>query len=405
MEQPVYDLLEGVKVVEVAAWLFAPSCGAILADWGADVIKVEPPKNGGDPYRGFFHAGPVNPTIELANRGKRSIGIDVSTPEGREALLRLVADADVFVTSLLPGPRSRLRIDVEDIRAVNPSIIYVRASGYGPRGPDAETPGYDAAAAWARVGFADYLTPPDAPDPIQPPGGIGDCVGGLSGAGAVAAALFRRQRTGVPAEVDLSLLAGGMWMNATILMTHANPGQDGPVMQHRDRFAPRNPLSNNYKTKDGRWIALVVIQPDPHWESFCEHIGRPELVDDPRFANFHARAEHNRELVTILDEVFASRTVDEWRDRLSTFRGVWAVNQSPAEVVDDPQVLANGYIVPGEEPGPPMRAVSSPAQFDGRPLGPVRRAPEFGQHTEELLLECGYSWEQIIAMKDAGAIV
>lgn len=402
----MYELLAGVRVVEVASWLFGPSCGAILADWGADVIKVERSTGGGDPYRGFFHSGAVNPTIELANRGKRSIGLDLSAPEGRDVLLRLVADADVFVTSLLPDSRSRLGVDVADIRSANPSIVYVRASGYGPVGPDARTPGYDAAAAWARVGFADYLTPPEASDPIQPPGGIGDCVGGLTGAGAVAAALYRRERTGVASEVDVSLLAGGLWMNATILMTYANPGPDGPAMRRRlDRRAARNPLSNNYKTKDGRWIALVVIQPDPHWESFCRHVDRPEWVQDPRFVDFHARAEHSGELVDLLDEAFQSRTVAEWCERLATFSGVWAVNQSPEEVLTDPQVLANGYLQPGQEPGPAMRAVSSPAQFDGRPLGPVPRAPEHGQHTEELLLEHGYSWAQITAMKDAGTII
>jgi crotonobetainyl-CoA:carnitine CoA-transferase CaiB-like acyl-CoA transferase len=401
----MYDVLSGVKVVEVAAWLFGPSCGAILADWGADVVKIEPTTNGGDPYRGFFHTGPVNPTIELANRGKRSVALDLSTSAGQETLSRLVADADVFTTSYLPASRGRLRIDVDDIRAANPSIIYVRASGYGPRGPDAETPGYDAAAAWARAGFADFLTPPEAADPIPPPGGIGDCVGGLAAAGAIAAALFKRERTGVASVVDVSLLGTALWMNATILMSHANPGPDGPVMYRRDRFTPPNPLTNNYRTKDGRWIALVVIQPDPHWRSFCEHIDHPDLVDDPRFVDFHARKAHARELVELLDAEFSKRTLAEWRERLDGFTGVWDVNQSPQEVVDDPQVLANGYITAGQDPGPAMQAVASPAQFDGQALGPVSRAPEHGQHTEELLLACGYSWDEIGALKEVEVVL
>jgi crotonobetainyl-CoA:carnitine CoA-transferase CaiB-like acyl-CoA transferase len=401
----MYDVLQGVKVVEVAAWLFAPSCGTILADWGADVLKVEPPTNGGDPYRGFFHNGPVNPTIELANRGKRSVALDLSSDAGHEALLRLVADADVFVTSYLSGPRGRLRIEPEDIQTVNPSIIYVKASGYGPRGPNADTPGYDAAAAWARAGFAHYLTPPDAADPIPPPGGIGDCVGGLTAAGAIAAALFKRERTGSPSVIDVSLLASALWMNDTVLMSYANPGPDGPAFHRRDRFTARNPLSNNYRTRDGRWIALVVIQPDPHWHSFCEHIERLDLVDDARFVDFHARMANAAELVAILDEEFATRTLDEWRKRLDGFTGVWDVNQSPEEVVDDPQVMANGYFLPGQYPGPPMRAVASPVQYDGQPLGPVPRAPEHGQHTDEVLLAAGYSWDEIIAMKSAGAVL
>lgn len=359
----------------------------------------------GDPYRGFFHTGPVNPTIELANRGKRSVAVDLSTPAGREVLMRLVAEADVFVTSLLPGSRGRLGIDVADIRAANPSIIYVRASGYGPRGPEAETPGFDAAVAWARVGIAQFLTEPDAYQPTHPPGGIGDCVGGLSGAGAIAAALYKRARTGVASEVDISLLAGGMWMNATVLMTEANAGPEGSLMRRVDRGLVRNPLSNSYRTKDGRWLSMVVIQPDPHWRGFCQHIGRPELADDPRFADFHARMTHNSELIGLLDEVFASRTLDEWRAALGTFDGVWDVLQTPAEAVCDPQALANNYLLPGEEPGPPLSAVASPAQFDGQPLAAARRAPEHGQHTEEVLLAYGYSWDDLAALKEQGAII
>jgi crotonobetainyl-CoA:carnitine CoA-transferase CaiB-like acyl-CoA transferase len=401
----MYDVLHGVKVIEVAAWLFAPSCGTILTDWGADVFKIEPADNGGDPYRGFFHNGPVNPTIELANRGKRSVALDLSSESGREALQRLVADADVFVTSLLPGPRGRLKIDVEDIRAANPSIVYVRASGYGFRGPDAETPGYDAAAAWARGGFADFLTPAGAQEPIPPPGGIGDCVGGLTMAGAIAAAMFKRERTGQPSVVDVSLLGAALWMNATVLMSHANPGPDGPAMQKRERGSARNPLTNNYKTKDGRWIALVVIQSDPHWRSFCEHLGRPDLFDDPRFMDFEARMTNARELVALLDDEFGSRTVADWRERLRGFTGVWDVNQAPAEVVSDPQVLANGYVVPGQGPGPALQAIASPVQFDEKALGPVPRAPEHGAHTDESLLTVGYSWDEIIAMKVAGAVL
>jgi crotonobetainyl-CoA:carnitine CoA-transferase CaiB-like acyl-CoA transferase len=400
-----YDVLAGVKVVEVAAWLFAPSCGAILADWGADVLKIETPHHGGDPYRGYFHPGAVNPTIELANRGKRSVALDLSTLGGREALLRLVADADVFVTSLLPGPRSRLRIDVDDIRAVNPSIVYVRATGYGTRGPDAETPGYDAAASWARAGFGDVLTPPESAQPIPPPGGIGDCVGGLTGAGAVAAALYKRATTGEPVDVDVSLLHSGMWMNATILMMHANAGPEGSQMGRTDRRASPNPLVNSYKTKDGRWLWMVVIQPDPHWHSFCEHIGRPDLIDDPRFADFHARREHNTALIDILDAVFGSATIDEWRERLRTFSGVWDVSQTPQEVIDDPQARANAFVATGEEPGPPLTAVTSPAQFDNVVMATVPRAPEHGQHTEEVLLEYGFSWDEISALKEQGAVI
>jgi crotonobetainyl-CoA:carnitine CoA-transferase CaiB-like acyl-CoA transferase len=401
----VYDVLDGVKVLEVAAWLFAPSCGTILADWGADVVKIEPPTNGGDPYRGFFHNGPVNPTIELANRGKRSVALDLASDTGHDALSRLVADADVFVTSRLPDVQRRLRITLDDIRAINPSVVYVRATGYGPRGPNAETPGYDAAAVWARGGFADWLTPEGADDPIPPPGGIGDCVGGLTMAGAISAALFKRERTGEPSVIDVSLLGSALWMNATILMSHANPGPNGPAFHTRDRLAPPNPLSNNYRTRDGRWIALVVIQPDPHWGSFCAHIDRPDLLEDPRFGDFQARMEHAEELVEILDTEFASRTLAEWRRCLDGFTGVWDVNQSPSEILEDSQVIANGYLCEADGPGPSVRAVASPVQFGEQPLGPVRRAPDHGAHSDETLLAAGYSWDQIVAMKVSGAVL
>jgi crotonobetainyl-CoA:carnitine CoA-transferase CaiB-like acyl-CoA transferase len=288
---------------------------------------------------------------------------------------------------------------------VNPSLIYVRASGHGPRGPDAETPGYDAAVVWARSGFADFLTPPDSEQPPPQPGGVGDCVGGLSGAAAVAAALFKRERTGEPSEVDISLLHGGVWMAATLVMAAANAGPEGSVMRYVGRRGMRNPLCNTYKTKDGRWLAMVVIQPDPFWVSFCEHVDRGDLIDDPRFVDFEARMTNCTELIDILDEVFATRTLDEWRDRLQTFDGVWSVNQSPDEVADDPQVIANGYLVAGAEPGPPLSVVTAPAQFDNEPLTSSRRAPEHGQHTEEILLETGYTWDDIVELKQQGAII
>jgi crotonobetainyl-CoA:carnitine CoA-transferase CaiB-like acyl-CoA transferase len=222
-------------------------------------------------------------------------------------------------------------------------------------------------------------------------------------AGAVAAALFKRERTGQPSVVDVSLLGTALWMNATVLMTHANPGPEGPAMAPRDRRQPRNPLTNSYKAKDGRWIALVVIHPDPHWRNFCEHIGRMDLFDDARFVDFEARMTNAHLLVTILDEEFLSRTSAEWRKRLKGFTGVWDVNQTPAEVTIDPQVLANGYVVPGQDPGPHLQAVASPVQFDEQPLGPVPRAPEYGAHTDNTLLDAGYPWDEIIAMKVAGA--
>ena len=398
----MYELLSGVRVVEVAAWLFAPSAGAILSDWGADVIKVEHPETG-DPYRGYFRTRDVSPAIELANRGKRSVALDLTTADGREVLYRLVEGADVFVTSFLPDVRRKLGIDLDDIRARNADVIYVRTTGHGPKGPDAEVGGFDLAACWARAGFSDFLTAPGAAQPVQQPGGIGDCVGGLGVAGGVSAALFRRERTGEATEIDVSLLHGGLWMFSVVLMNLANEAASGHKVARHQRMEVPNPLVNSFRAKDDRWLWLVLLQPDPHWPSLCEHLGRPDLIDDPRFADFAARAEHRAECVGVLDEVFATRTLDEWRVALKTFTGVWAPNQSPAEVLVDPQVVANGYISESDD-GANVQIVTSPVQFGGRALGDVRRAPEHGQHTEEVLLEQGFSWDAITELKESGAI-
>jgi crotonobetainyl-CoA:carnitine CoA-transferase CaiB-like acyl-CoA transferase len=400
----MYDVLDGVKVVEVSAWLFAPAAGAILADWGADVLKIET-VDGGDPYRGYFATGAVAPTIELANHGKRSLAVDLRTKEGREVLSKVLASADVFVTSLLPESRKRLRIDLDDVRADNPSIIYARATGQGIRGPDAEVGGFDLAVAWARSGIANYLTLPGSAQPVHQPGGTGDCVGGLSLAGAVAAALYKRERTGVPSEIDASLLHTGLWMFAVVLNMEANRGVGGVDMTRGSRTEMPNPLVNSYRTKDDRWIWMVVIQPDPHWTSFCEHIGRPELATDERFATFEARATNRDDCIRELDEAFGSATLDEWRERLATFSGVWAICQTVQEALSDPQVVANGYLSPIEGHAVQARSVASPVQFDQTPLGAVQAAPAHGQQTEEVLLEYGLSWEDISALKDRGAIL
>jgi len=410
----VYDVLKGVKVVELAEWLFAPSCGAILADWGADVIKIERPP-AGDSYRGIYHTGVVSPAMEQANRGKRSMSLNVATEEGKEILSKLVANADIFVTSYLPASRKRLGIELEDIRAMNPSVIYVRATGQGARGPDAEIGGFDISSAWARSGMSDYVTDPNADQPVQPPGGFGDCVAGLSAAGAIAAALFRRERTGQPTEVDVSLLHGAFWMFSIVLMMEANSNletdsendstvQGLDIQKRFTRIERVNPLVNPYRTKDGRWIWLVVMQPDPHWLEFCEIMQDPELAE-PRFASFESRRQNFTELVRVLDRTFESSTCAEWIEKLSGFSGIWCVANTPREAIEDPQVAANGYLAKTEGGSPNVMMVTSPAQFDGKDLGVVHRSPEYGQHTEEVLLELGYDWEGIADLRDRDALL
>jgi crotonobetainyl-CoA:carnitine CoA-transferase CaiB-like acyl-CoA transferase len=405
--------LAGIRVVEVATHVFVPAAGALLAEWGASVVKVEPPE-GGDPYRGLVTAGlhrlhgGHDPYVQSANRAKRSVGIDLGHPEGRALLGRLLAAADVFTTSLRAPTLARLRLTVPDVRADNPAIVYVRGTAFGARGPDADRGGYDTGAYWARSGMQAVFTPPDAPAPRPTRPAFGDLVGALGLAGAVGTALYRRATTGEPSVIDGSLLAAGMWQLGPDIV-NARLGDDSHARQP-DRYAAANPLMLPYRTADRRWVALMVLSPDRHWRALCDLVGRPDLAGDPRFADTESRGANARACVEALERAFAQHPLAEWRRRLAGFAGEWAVVQEPAELYDDPQVRANGYVtgVPmgggGIDGGVRVPMVTSPVQFDERPGRPTR-APEPGEHTEEVLLELGLTWPAISALKDRGAIL
>jgi crotonobetainyl-CoA:carnitine CoA-transferase CaiB-like acyl-CoA transferase len=400
----MYDMFEGIKVIEVASWTFIPTTGVVLADWGADVIKVEHPTQP-DPQRGLTGilalTGGVNPMLEVPNRGKRGVAIDLSTAEGRQLLYRMVEGADVFLTNYLPSVAAKLGIGVEEIRGRNDRIIYGRGTGQGTRGAEAERGGFDMAASWSRGGTGFAMTPPDGEPPYQP-GSFGDLSGGLNLAGAVAAALYRRERTGRGAVVDVSLYSTGMWMMGQSIAA----APFGTQIPRYTRLTTNNPLVNFFPTKDARWICLVLLQADRLWPDLAEHLGRPDLADDPRFADSEQRIEHQADFVKTLDGIFRQRTLEEWRTTLMTLKGVWAPVLSPAEIAEDPQCLENGFFVDvsaGESTG--YRVVASPAQFDGRPVGDLRRAPCHGEHTEEVLLEYGLDWEAIAELKDRRVII
>jgi len=399
--------LAGVRVVEVATHVFVPMAGALLAEWGATVIKVEHPETG-DPYRGLVTAGlhrlhdGVDPFFQAANRCKRSVGIDLAAPEGRALLGRLLAEGDVFTTNLRPAARRRLGIDVADVRTDNPSIVYAGGTAFGSRGPDAERGGYDAGAYWARSGMQHLFTAPDAPWPAPTRPAFGDVAAALGLAGAVASALYRRAVTGEPTVVDSSLLAAGMWQVQNDLV-NARLGDDTHA-RRPDRHETWNPLMLPYRTADGRFVALMTLAPDRHWPSLCSLIGRPELARDPRFADLDARRRNARACVEALDAAFARRTLAEWRTVLAGFAGEWAVVQEPAEVHDDPQVRANGSVAAVDTGrGSTLPVVTSPVQFDGAPGAPTR-APEVGEHTEEVLLELGLGWDDIARLKQRAVI-
>jgi len=402
------ETMRGIRVVEVASWTFVPAAGAVLADWGADVIKIEHPVTG-DPQRGLAALG-VMPggasagdfMMQVPNRGKRSVGLDLASEAGREILRRLVASADVFLTNMLPSVRTKLRIDVDDIRADNPAIVYVRGHGQGAHGPEADKAAFDGTAYWARAGMADTLRPAELTDPLGARPAIGDVMGGLTIAGGIAAALFERERRGVARVVDVSLLNTGMWqLQADVAMTGAL-GIDDVIRFGGGRGG--NPLVGNYPTKDGRFLFLNLMQADRFWPDLCTHLGRTDLIDDPRFANAAVRAEHAAECVEELGAIFTSRTLDEWRTAFATLAGAWAPVQRVPELVRDPQVVANGYVqVVSDQAGHSFDLVGAPAQFDGQAhsLGP---APEHGEHTDEVLLDLGYTWDELVEHKVAGTI-
>ena len=397
---------EGVRVVELAQWVFVPVAGALLADWGADVVRVE--RLEGDPYRGLAtqgigtDRGGVNLSVALANRGKRSVTLNLRHEQGLAALHVLLSSADVFLTSLRPGALVRLGLDTDTVRQRYPKLIYARGHGFGARGPDADQAGYDGSAFWARGGLAHILTPAEHDYPISQRGAMGDRNAAMALAFGIAAALLKRARTDTGSVVDVSLLATAMWTLSSDLLAVLNGGKAQPA---RGRSLQVNPLVGSYRTKDGRHVQLMFLQADRYWPDFCELVGRADLAADSRFADMAARRANNAEFIAVLDEVFSQRSFSEWKELLAGLDAPWAPVQAVAEVVDDPQVVANDYI--GEvtlDDGTAYRLPAVPVQLDGRPA-PLRRAPEHGEHTEAVLLELGYDWDRLSELKDAGVIL
>ncbi|MCU1344421.1 MAG: hypothetical protein JWL70_687 [Acidimicrobiia bacterium] len=399
--------LAGIKVVEVSMWAFVPSAGAVLADLGADVIKIEPPS--GDPVRGLNYAG-IAPgaygftfMYEIFNRGKRSLTIDLNGEGAIEVLHRLLDDADVFLVSLLPGARRKLGIDVEDITSRHPNLIYAVGSGQGAFGPDAEKGGYDSISFWARSGLASAVTPDELDYPLPMPGGaFGDGLSGAIFAGGIAAAIAQRALTGKVSVVDGSLLATSMWAMQPGIVGGTLAGVN--ELPKVTRLAVPNPLVNNYRTSDDRHVALCMLQAQRYWPGFCTAIGRPDLIDDPRFVDDAARSANLRECVATLDEVFATKPLDEWRTALLTQPGQWDVVQQAGELTRDPQALANNYVQDVDYgDGRVLKMVSSPVQYDRQALkaGP---APDLGAHNDEVLLEKGFTEEEILNLRVAGVV-
>jgi crotonobetainyl-CoA:carnitine CoA-transferase CaiB-like acyl-CoA transferase len=398
------NVLSGVRVVDVTLFAFMPMVGGVLSHWGADVIKVESPRSP-DPMRllsgGTLEPGGAYQSFKNYNRGKRAVAIDLATDEGRAVLYKLVETADVFLTSYLPATRRKLKVDVDDIRAHNPNIVYVKGTGQGPNGPEAERRAYDAAAWWARGSLADTAMTNSGSEWPTGMAGHGDTICGTVLAGGVCAALLERERTGVARVVDGSLMGTAIWFNhQPIIAAGLGTKWHGGVTARENHL----PSLNNYKTKDGRFLTLCFVNdPDEDWVDLCGHLGHPELATDSRFSTASARATNRAAGVQLLDEIFAQRTLEEWKEALETTHGVWAPVQTPAEIHQDPQVIANGFIRTVEYPPGPIHLPVPPVLFD-QEAGDIDRAPDFREHTDEVLSEIGYTPEDLTRLRAGGAI-
>ncbi len=397
-------VLDGVKVVELAIHGFVPACGAILGDWGAEVIKVEDPK--GDPLRmviksGFAaDTGDFNFLWELFNRNKRGIALDLRIPEARAVFDKLIEEADVFITNFLPNAREKLKVTPEDLFKINPRLVYAKGHGQGQRGPDADKGGFDAVSFWARGGLGHTLTPAEGPLIMQR-GAMGDAPSGAMLAGGVGAALYQREKTGKGVVVDVALLNTAVWqlgmdLTSTTILRENSKGLT------TTRALP-NPLVGSYRTADERWLLLNMLDDMRHFAPTCRALGLDALIDDPRFADTQARADNREELHTRLADAIQSKALPELRERLEAEDTVFASLASQLEVIDDPQVIANGYLAPHPN-HPTCRVACAPMQFDNEMVEVRRAAPDIGEHTQEILQELGFDADAITTLRAANAI-
>ncbi|MCV7380428.1 carnitine dehydratase [Mycobacterium alsense] len=403
--------MEGFRVLEVAQFTFVPAAGAILADWGADVIKVEHPARG-DTQRGFLNMGGIqvdperHPLMEHPNRGKRSVGIDISTPGGQEVVYELAKVSDVFLTNYMPAQRQKHKFDVEHIRAANPDIVYARGSAYGDKGPERDVGGYDGTAFWTRSGVGYALTPEELGGALgQGIPAFGDSIGGMFIAGGISAALLHRERTGEAVELDVSLLSTAWWAAGASVTQGMETGEVMRTPMPGGLAPSVNPFMGNYQTSDGGTINLCIISPTGLIRDTFEHLGIAEAADDPRFSDVLPLIQNADAAAELIAKAFAAKPFDYWRQHLKTMKGQWAPFQSLLDLADDEQALANDMVAEVElaSGGAPFKVVRGPVQFNHEPLE-TTRAPQASEHTEIVLMEIGMDWDRIAELKESGAI-
>ncbi|WP_439817859.1 CaiB/BaiF CoA transferase family protein [Zavarzinia sp. CC-PAN008] len=398
-------MLEGVRVVELASYIAAPAAGCMLADWGAEVIKVEPP--GGDPIRKFMDnvgASGIaeNPVFELDNRGKRSIAIDIRSEGGAEVMRRLVAQADVFLTNVRPAALARAGLDWAQVSARHPRLIYASVTGYGLDGPEKDRPGFDLAAFWSRAGHG-RLTTPKGQEPIPMRTAVGDHTTGIAMASGIAAALYAREKTGKGRLVETSLLRTGIYCLGSDLSLQLRFGR---VASTRTRDQAPSPLNSFYRTQDGNWLVMLTRHAQDDWQRIANAVGMPELTGDPRFRTPRDRKVNAAELIALLDSLFDERPLEEWARRLDEQDLVWAPVQSPEQVANDPQANAAGAFVeiPGAGGAASFRSIATPVKFHGVDTGPQGPSPTAGEHTDSVLGRLGYTAEEVAALRSTRSV-
>jgi len=400
-------ILEGIKVISMGQIVAIPAASSTMADWGADVIKVEPLT--GEMHRGVVRSqgtdmtGPINWIIQVLNRNARGLALDLKQEAGKEAIYKLIERSDVFMCNYERTSVRKLGLDFASLSKINPRLIYGFVSGYGKVGPDKDERGYDFTAGWARSGMMYMIGEPGTPPAPQRAGMI-DSAAGAHLVSGILAALLERQKTGKGQEIEVSLFHTGIWM-LNMDIQNAMGGKE-PVKH--DRTKANNPLWNSYRTKDDRWFWLAMLQPDPSWPGFCLAIDRPELERDPRFKDIEARRENCEELIRIIEDVLATRTMHEWEQRFRKNNCIYGRVQTPKDVTVDPQAVAAGIFEEVEYSGVPegkIRLITSPVIFGDNTSSLRMPAPELGQHTEEILLDLGYTWGDLEQMKSARIIL
>ena len=400
--------LDGIKVIDFTQYGAGPMCAGLLAQWGADVIKIEHPVRG-DSLRGLqsgvgiakFKQGIFNYMFVQPNMNKKSITLDLGRKEGKEVLHRLVAASDVFLAALRTREVIKFEIEYENLKKINPRLIYALITGYGTKGADKDAAGYDSIAYFARSGITHMLSDANGV-PIWPRAGFGDIPSGMFCACGIMLALYTREKLGIGQAVYTNLFNNGVWALAADTMAAQATHKD-PVKQNRQ--TTNNPLANYYQTKDKRWIIMFHMQSGLYWERVCKAIGLADIINETRFNTVETRAENCVELIKIIDNAFAKRTLEEWKAHLADADLIWSPVQTPSEAVADPQAKANNFYDTFNDPvWGPLELLPAPQKFTETPGSYRTPAPEWGQHTEEVLLGLGYSWDDINSLRNKKVI-